>query len=126
MYDSVGVLDDQYYFRALSQLSNQTSIESALIFTNDSEYAFRRIQNWNLKNYSIISPKLLPDPAESLDLMSRCRYIITSNSTFSFWAAKLSSNKSMIWTPDTWRRDGLGSITNLPKEWKSVPSSWII
>ncbi len=125
LHDSVGVLDDQYYLGALEQISNLTPAKSTLIFTNDAEYALKRIRNWNLENCLVISPELLPDPAESLDLMSRCMYIVTSNSTFSFWAAKLSSNNSMIWTPDNWRRDGLGSITNVPQRWHRVPSSWI-
>jgi hypothetical protein len=125
MPNSVGILGDQYYLDALAQVFKIQPNVFPIIFTNDYEYAQKRISKWNISNSFIISPELLADPAESLDIYSHCNYIITSNSTFSLWAAKLASEVTQIWTPKLWRRDNQGEIASLPANWRRIDNSWL-
>ena len=125
MPNSVGILGDQYYLDALAQVFKIQPNVFPIIFTNDYEYAQKRIIKWNISNGFIISPELLADPAESLDIYSRSQYIITSNSTFSLWAAKLASNTAQIWTPKYWRKDNQGEIASLPTNWNRIDNFWL-
>ena len=122
--NTVGVLDDSYYLRSLSEARRLYPRALPLIFSNDFEYANSRAQRWKLSQFEVISPESLPDPAESLVLLSQCNFIVTSNSTFSLWAAKLSKEHTQVWLPNEWRKDGRPEINNIPTTWRRVHTSW--
>ena len=124
MKETVGVLDDDFYLESLEQALRAAPRSSLLVFSNDEVHARKRVAGWKINNYEIISPQTLNDPAESLEMMSQCDYIITANSTFSFWAAKLSKRKKGVWIPKHWRRDGWPEIQNVPPDWVRTPNSW--
>jgi len=54
------------------------------------------------------------DPVEDMRLMSRYDKIVISNSTFSWWAAYLSS-ATVIVAPEKWYTDGRGM--DIPERW---------
>ena len=122
--DSIGLLGDNYYLQSITEAREIHPNALVLIFSNDPAYAKSRTKRWGLDKFELISPETLPDPAESLVLMSRCSSIITSNSTFSLWAAKLSEENTAVWTPTEWRKDGWPEVKNIPTTWRRVQNSW--
>jgi len=120
--DSIGVLSDTYYASSLNRLSND--YDRILLFTNDYTLGLKRIEHWRVnKGIEILDFHYENDPLEDLFLMSACSKLILSNSTFSFWGAKLSNSDIVIY-PTPFRKDNLTEIGSIPKTWVSNPSSW--
>lgn len=123
--DSFGVLDDNYYLSALEAMLNGENLEKIYIFS-DSPKSVINFQKQLKLDSEIISPSDLK-PSETLILMSRCAAIITSNSTFSFWAAMLASHKNVIY-PDPWFKSSdpwLSSANFQNPNWVRAKSEWI-
>jgi Glycosyl transferase family 11 len=121
-WKTVGLLGDQYYSQSLNHMGK--NFDHYLVFTNDKPEARRRIRNWRFaKSISVLDEGFI-NPVEDLVLLSSCSAIITANSTFSFWAAKLSSSQNIIF-PREWRKDLTTVVSGIPKTWKSVESYWI-
>ena len=123
--DSFGVLDDNYYLSALEEILNITELEKIYIFSDSPESVINFQKR--LKLDSEIIPPLDLKPSETLVLMSRCAAIITSNSTFSFWAAMLASHKNVIY-PDPWFKSSdpwLSSANFQNPNWVRAKSEWI-
>jgi hypothetical protein len=123
---SVGLLSSEFYKEAI-ELSCDSKMKKILVFSNDPESSKSLFRNWGYVDSRIswIGPKDLPDPAETLLLMSMANSIICSNSTFSYWAAKLSStDETSIYYPHEFRRDNLANVINIPGKWKPLASRW--
>jgi hypothetical protein len=119
---SVGVLNDSYYLSAIEEL--QTKYERILIFTNDINLAKIRICNWKIRGQiQVLESQTHHDPSEDLILLSECKAIITANSTFSFWAAKLGIANEIIY-PSKFRKDDYTRIQTIPEHWKPHTSLW--
>lgn len=123
---SVGILSSEFYKEALD-LAGDSKMKKILVFSNDPENSKSLFRNWGIGDSRIswIGPEDLPDPAETLLLMSMANSIICSNSTFSYWAAKLSStDDTSIFYPKEFRRDNLANVLNIPGNWKPLASMW--
>ena len=87
--------------RCLARLP--TAEYSAVVFS-DSEVAI------DLPCYGIRlvgpQPRSLLGDINELRLMSCCNWLITSNSSFSYWAGMLSSRVQQVFIPDQWMRVG--------------------
>ena len=99
--DSFGVLDDNYYLSALKFMTDTRKLEKVYIFS-DSPDAVIGFQKRIKLDSEIISPSDLRT-SETLVLMSLCSAILTSNSTFSFWASMLARHNNVIY-PEPWFR----------------------
>jgi hypothetical protein len=123
---SVGILSKKFYSDALDEII-LGDFEKIVIFSNDIEKSKFLFGAWGINSpkFSWLGPQDLVDPAETMLLMSKANSIICSNSTFSFWAARLScGDASTIRYPAQFRKDDFGSIHNVPKRWVPVQSSW--
>ena len=89
------VLSIEWYKKCLKHFSDN---DCFLIFSDDPE--------WCKENFGFIKNKkfISDDDYIELFLMSRCDGAIISNSTFSWWGAKLGKNKKIV-APDVWYRD---------------------
>lgn len=122
---NVGVISDSYYQECLNLAIDTNRFSRICFFTNDAAEVENRISRLDISlPYSILSPQDFVNPVEHLKLMSYCTGLIASNSTFSFWAAKLSSPDSLIYIPEKWRKDGTGGIRSIPKSWIVHPNAW--
>lgn len=95
-------LDVEYYERALEYLSERFRVEEYVLFTDDIQNANRVMAP--IREYKF---KLAPNlPASnSLLLMSRAKGIVSSNSTFSAWAAVISGTERHVTSPAIWFND---------------------
>lgn len=90
------------YFKAGIRKINMTG-SNYFLFTDDIKWVTQEFKF--LEKKIIVSQYNLKD-SEELILMSRCKNIIISNSTFSWWAAFLNSNtQKQIICPKKWLKD---------------------
>jgi hypothetical protein len=123
--DSFGVLSDKYYLDAYEVLARSVDIEKAFIFT-DSPQMLSNLSNSFPCKVEVVTAEDL-STSETLILMSRCKGIITSNSTFSFWSAMLSNHTNIV-IPSPWFKsdDEWLNSSNLNKQsWGTCKASWI-
>jgi hypothetical protein len=96
-----GIPEPESMLRCLARLP--TAEYSAVVFS-DSEVAI------DLPCYGIRlvgpQPRSLLGDINELRLMSCCNWLITSNSSFSYWAGMLSSRVQQVFIPDQWMRVG--------------------
>lgn len=97
--DSFGLLSDDYYVNALKTLSEKKNYSEAIVFTDSPEMVEDLRDKLDMKS-RIISPSDL-STSETMVLMSRCSGLVTSNSTFSFWAGILGNDLEVV-VPDPW------------------------
>lgn len=124
---SVGILSRKYYLDALDR-ADFHDFEKVVVFSNDQEMSRFLLNAWGVesKRFTWLGPEDLVNPTETMLLMAKACSIISSNSTFSFWAAKLSSeNSCKVYFPSQFRKDDFVSIQNLPKHWAPIDSNWM-
>lgn len=113
-----GVLDDQYFMSALDDYLQKDSNRPVWFFS-DSPEELSKLQR--IYSKSRVINKL--SAAESLKLMSQANSIVTSNSSFSFWAAMLGNQKKDVIAPRAWFRS-LPKFDPAPPHWKRLDSKW--
>jgi len=100
---TMGSLSSKYYKKILLKINKTTSLP-VVVFTDDVKGASDVLE--------IVSPDYLFGPSDltvwqTLKLMSNSEYLITANSTFSWWAAILGFKAHRIkkvFIPDPWFR----------------------
>lgn len=122
--DSFGLLSDDYYVNALKTLSEKKNLSEAIVFTDSPEMVEELRDKLDMKS-RIISPSDL-STSETMVLMSRCSGLVTSNSTFSFWAGILGNNLEVV-VPDPWFKSTdawLRSSDFSKPEWLQQKAIW--
>lgn len=102
------VLDKSYYVNAAADIiSNQKLPDpQIIIFSDDPTWCKENIKINNLKINVFQDPEV--SDLEQLFLISFYKYMIMSNSGFSWWAAFLNGNPNkIIITPQIWQKDPL-------------------
>ncbi len=89
-------LPKSYYLKAIDIIEKQVSNPFYIFLTDD--YDFVQEAYRDIDNKYISAESMLVD----LAIMSKCRYGIVSNSSFSWWGAYLSENKQMMIFPKYW------------------------
>jgi hypothetical protein len=107
-----------YYHQAKRIIMNNVKNPIFFIFSDDTE--------WAHKNFSQSENTVIVDKTShfvswiDMFLMSRCKHNIIANSTFSWWAAWLNSNREkIVIAPKTWFRDPTIDTSDL------YPAHWI-
>lgn len=97
-----GICTDNYYMKSINWIKKNVKDPYFIFFSNDSDYVSCKyhydnmtIVNWNIKSDSYID----------MYLMSRCKYMILANSTFSYWAARFNNDALKIICPTKWNND---------------------
>ena len=126
--DTIGCLSDDFFIGAVENAFDTKKYNQVWIFTDSPEIAFDRIRHWPFRKITkIVGIDGITNACEELLLLSQCAGIICSNSTFSFWGAKLASNQFpgvQVLFPESFRRDKLTSIQNVPNSWKPIRPIW--
>lgn len=113
-HPEIGVLDIDYYKRAVDYIKEKIEAPVFFIFSNDLA--------WCRENFHFVdTPIFIEDTQTEIDdlmLMCQCQHNIVANSSFSWWAAWLNSNvDKIVVAPKTWMAEN-------PKEYKWTPDSW--
>lgn len=109
-------LNGDYYKMALELLSELNSNLPKLVFTDDVPAAKEVLSG--ITNLDFVNDHLL-SAAESMTLMSKASGIVTANSTFSYWAAMISSSQSHVVSPKQWMKTKHHDEDFFPKIWKT-------
>lgn len=95
-----GLCSVQYFETAIRTIKDKVANPTFFVFSDDIEW----VQNNLIIGDSVVyvAGEGLKDTVE-LSLMSQCNHIITSNSTFSWWAAWLNNHPDkIVITPTPW------------------------
>lgn len=117
--DLFTALTPTYYQRALDQVRRRHGDVDCYVFTDDPDHARRSLPAD--ADATVVSGNFSTTPEQDLHLISQCRHAIIANSSFSWWAARLSDPERG------------GSIV-APKHWYAVrkypthdlyPTDWL-
>lgn len=89
-----GICDENYYLKSIELIKNKVKNPYFYIFSNDIEWCknlFKDADNIKFVNWNKGSNSFL-----DMLLMSKCKYNIIANSTFSWWASWLNDNPNKI------------------------------
>lgn len=122
------VVGIDYYEKAIVEILKRVTNPVFFIFTNDTEYAKRVINNINRKlhlnktNVKFVPENKLENNWIDMYLMSKCKHMIITNSSFSWWAGYLNSNHGLVLMPPKWTRFHRTDKINLRKNdnWKII------
>lgn len=109
-------LPKSYYLKAIDIIEKQVSNPFYIFLTDDYDFvneAYRGIDNKYISTESMLV---------DLAIMSKCRYGIVSNSSFSWWGAYLSENKQTMIFPKYWYgwKSKIDSHPNIQPSWGVV------
>ncbi len=119
----VKVQSEDYFLTAMKEINRRTGGAHFFVFSDDAQWARENIRlDAPIEFVNHNGPK---SDYLDLHLMSRCRHFVTSNSTFSWWAAWLArSPGKIVIVPPVWGVDGSGPPPGLiPADWQIGPRS---
>jgi hypothetical protein len=112
-------LDARYYDQAINNLDGSLENNPIWIFSDNESQAEEMAQYLPKREYHIIRQKN-QTPIEVLFLMSQGSAQIISNSTFSWWSAKISENTQKVIAPKIWFLDRETPSDLIPKSWVQI------
>jgi hypothetical protein len=126
---TIGNLSDDYFFNSIGTAIESQNYDEVWVFSDSPMDAFSRLSGMEIGlRFRFIGINQSLTPCEELSLLQNCSGIVCSNSTFSFWAAKLMSERdssSQIYIPSSFRKDEKTRIHGLPPTWNICPVDWI-
>lgn len=118
----IGLLDSHYYTANLMSAYDESNCSSLWLFSNDIPNAVKYIPHELIDKLRVKEDKDLSD-SQILDFMSQGHAFFLANSTFSWWAARLSSAApEKIYVPSPWYSSLHDPIELIPPDWQSIPS----
>jgi hypothetical protein len=115
-----GVLQQDYYLRALGILEDRQVDLPVVVFSDEPEEAARLVRPLARSVHTIQPPPGTP-AIESLQLLAGASSIVTANSTFSWWAAWLGESEGRrVVAPHTWFSQQKNTTSDL------LPPHWIL
>lgn len=94
-----GICTDEYYKHAISKISENVDNPLFIFFSDDSQYVR---DTFKMNNMIIVDWNKGEKNIYDMYLMSKCKYMILANSTFSYWAARLNENAAIVICPNRW------------------------
>jgi len=122
--ETIGLLSGTYFENALRRVQKSKKYSKVFIFSDSPADAEEFFSQLGLLNFEVVNSNASSSPLESLLLLSYCDAKIISNSTFSWWAAHLGGNDSLVIAPDPWFRNLDQPTKLLPPNWTTIPVNW--
>ncbi len=122
-----GMLSPKYYVDAIEALGVEGTDRPIWVFSDQVELAKKMLgPTISNRNVKWVEEPITHDPAESMVLMSRAKYIIIANSTFSWWAAFLGDTDKKVCFPSPWYQAKTSPEELTPKSWIQVDADWLL
>jgi hypothetical protein len=120
--DYHGLLDTDYYKRAIELNEELGGSRNYIVFTDNPEKASVVVEQLDLNNPRIIGPKDSSSQCENLILMTYATSFIGANSSYSWWAAYLSESlQTRPIFPRQWYMDpDISNTDMLLPDWVTV------
>lgn len=122
--DSIGVLANEY-FASVIKFFPWIRDRKILLFTDDPSYAKSVLDGLTIE-YKFFEESLDIHPMELISVMSGANDFVISNSTFSWWAAKLSKQRGQIIAPEQWFKARNQPLKLIPPNWSRIQSSFLL
>jgi hypothetical protein len=121
---SYGLLNQDYYRRAIGKL-DQLEIKGRFVVFSDDINQAKGLLGELLPSdtFWVVSPSSISS-IESLMLMTHATANIIANSTFSWWGAKLNVGQNVVIAPAKWFRSMSDPENLYPSGWHLLESSW--
>lgn len=125
--DSNGLLAEEYYLGAISQLRALGETWDCIwIFTDDEEAVRKEFSGLlAVEDCNLLEGASEALPGEVLATMSQSTYLIVGNSTFSWWAAMLGNQAKTIVAPTKWNVGMQDADELIPESWLRQESKWL-
>jgi hypothetical protein len=109
-----GLLDSDYYQRAIKLNTSLGGSTNYIVFTDNLERAKEALKKIGLRDVRVISPIDTQSQVENLQIMSLAKSFIGANSSYSWWAAYLAKElKTPPIFPRQWYMDPTISTNDL-------------
>jgi hypothetical protein len=113
-----GVLGVNYYKKSINYIKKRVRKPIFFIFSDDIELVKKTFRFLNNEQYIFTDTK---SSINDLHLMSKCKHCIIANSSFSWWAAWLSTNKDkIICAPKNWTKVKIPTPDIIPQSWVKI------
>lgn len=110
--DNFHILSQKYIRECISQIKSELPISKVLVFTDTPDMASEFLPAIDGVSFCIL-PKSSLTSAETLSLLSKFRYLVLSNSSFSWWAGALSrSSGNTVYAPYSNSRTSASNFTS--------------
>jgi len=125
--DSNGLLAEEYYLGAISQLRALGETWDCIWICTDDEEAVRQEFSKLLavEDCNFLEGASQAGPGEVLSVMSQSSLLIVGNSTFSWWAAMLGNPTKTIVAPTKWSVGMEDPDELIPDSWLRQESKWV-
>ena len=117
-----GLLDSDYYRRAILLNEKMGGSTNYIVFTDNPESAYQTLLKVGISNVRVVGPADTFSQSENLHIMSLATSFIGANSSYSWWAAYLAKDlKTPPVFPRQWYMDPLISTNDmLLPDWISI------
>jgi hypothetical protein len=123
--ESFGILAIEYYLAAIDDLETLGAQWDEIWVFSDEPAAIRKeLTGLTNRTFRFVNPPPDSHAGESLDLMSRSKYIVIANSTFSWWAA-YRSHADIVVRPSKWFKGMSDPQELFPETWQPKQSMWM-
>ena len=119
----VGIPDLDYYSRAIGEAVRQVDPDSIWLFSDDPQGAVALVPSevQGLDIQVVEPPQECSHPATVMSVMSMATGFVLANSTFGYWAARLSECPGAnIFVPDPWFPHGPEIRDLIPPDWVQI------
>ena len=114
-------LTADFYYSAIRALPSFDKTESVIVFSDEPEKARLLLGKEDKIRFSFVEESEASSPLGHLLALSLCQNLVISNSTFSWWAAKLATSRgATVVAPSKWYRDGRRFEVDKMPEWTLV------
>ena len=111
-----GVCKEDYYQKAMNKLESELTELTYFVFSDDIDWVKENIY---FSHQYVIIPNFSINSFWYIYLQSLCKHNIISNSTFSWWGARLNTNKNkIVIAPSKWMLDTENSI--VLEDWQKI------
>ena len=117
-----GVPTIEYFQKSIELQMSKAKFDKIIVFTNDERNALELLDELKLKNVFLITDKEPLSASETVELMRLGSAYILSNSTFGWWGAFLSRQKSAaVICPTPWFQGMVEPNELIPNQWLRIP-----